>query len=114
MAATATFALGVVGGEAACAQLRQLLQDVRPEVRYNAATGLARQGDEQCIPVLVEMLTTAEHSSLAADSADGDRERIRDVLVRNAVRAARQLSATHPRAQVSTLRDAMQAQLDSC
>jgi HEAT repeat protein len=113
LAATATFACGVVGGEAACAQLRQLLHDVRPEVRYNAATGLARHGDEQCIPVLVEMLTTAEHSSLAATSADGDRARMREVLVRNAVRAIRQLSATHPRAQVSTLRDAMQAQLDS-
>lgn len=113
LAATATYALGIVGGEAACVALRSLLQDVRPEVRYNAATGLARQGDEQCVPVLVEMLTTAEHSQLAGNTAHSDQDSIRDLLVRNAVRAALQLVATHPRAQVSTLREAMRALLSS-
>ncbi len=113
LAATATFALGVIGGDAARGPLRELLQDVRPEVRYNAATGLARQGDEQCVPVLTEMLTTAEHSELAADPANSDREPIRDILVRNAMRASLQLVATHPRAQVSTLRDAMRVLLSS-
>lgn len=113
LAATATFALGVVGGEAACAELRALLQDARPEVRYNAATGLARQGDEQCVPVLAEMLTSAEHSELAADTIRSDHDSTRDLLVRNAVHAALQLVATHPRAQVSTLREAMRVLLSS-
>ncbi len=40
VASTATFALGVIGGAEATQRLQQLLHDPRPDVRYNAATGL--------------------------------------------------------------------------
>lgn len=113
IAATAAFALGVLGGDAACDTLRHLLDDPRPEVRYNAATGLARHADTRCIPVLVEMLTTAEHSALAANESDRDRSQTRELLVRNAVRAALPLLKTARHAEVSTLREAIQPFLDA-
>jgi hypothetical protein len=52
----AVFALGVVGGQRAQARLELVLADPYAEVRYNAATGLARHGNARCIEVLREML----------------------------------------------------------
>ncbi len=54
--AAAAFALGVVGGDAATHRLVALLDDAYPNTRYNAATGLAWQGDARALPVLLEML----------------------------------------------------------
>jgi HEAT repeat protein len=86
VAATAAFALGVVGGPAAGQRLRELLDDQRPDVRYNAATGLAREGDAAAIPVLLEMLTT--DTSLSVRDA-----RQRELVMLNAARAARFFTA---------------------
>lgn len=52
----AAFALGVIGGDMATVKLGLMLDDPYPNTRYNAATGLARHGDERALRVLVEML----------------------------------------------------------
>lgn len=59
---TAAFALGVVGGDRARARLESMLADRYAEVRYNAATGLARHGNARCIAVLLEMLDPRQAS----------------------------------------------------
>ncbi len=43
--ATAAYTLGLVGGDPAIKQLAAMLSDPFPDARYNAATGLARQGN---------------------------------------------------------------------
>ncbi|MFI4877087.1 MAG: HEAT repeat domain-containing protein [Blastopirellula sp. JB062] len=55
----ACFALGVLGGDRATNRLAELTSDALSDVRYNAATGLARQGDLRATPVLLEMLDPA-------------------------------------------------------
>ena len=54
---TAAYALGVIGGDEAQETLTLMLGDAYPEARYNAATGLARNGDVRAVPRLREMLT---------------------------------------------------------
>lgn len=98
VASTATFTLGVVGGPVATQRLRQLLDDCRSAVRYNAATGLARHGDTASIPVLLEMLDTDNHLSLAHDPDAALSARHRELVWSNALRAARRLVAANPQA----------------
>jgi HEAT repeat protein len=52
----AAYALGVIGGEAALDHLVSLLRHPHPNVRQNAACGLARWGDARGEAVLAEML----------------------------------------------------------
>jgi len=96
VASTATFALGVVGGAAAMHRLQQLLDDPRPDVRYNAATGLARHGDATAIPVLLEMLGVADSALLDNESSEAVRERKYRLLVSNALHATVRLIETNP------------------
>jgi hypothetical protein len=52
----AAFSLGVVGGDEAHERLVQLAADENDDVRYNAALGLARQGRDEAVETLAEML----------------------------------------------------------
>jgi len=56
----AAYALGVIGGETAAARLVEMLGDLHSNVRFNAATGLARQGNAKGLPVLREMIDPDE------------------------------------------------------
>lgn len=94
VAATAAFALGVLGGRDAQERLRQMLDDRRPDVRYNAATGLARQGDAAAMPVLVEMLGTDMESSQEAVSDPGAAAHRRQLVWTNALRAVQRLASS--------------------
>ncbi|HUT14470.1 MAG TPA: HEAT repeat domain-containing protein [Thermoguttaceae bacterium] len=58
----AAFVLGVVGGDRAMTQLETMLQGQPAEVRYNAATALARHGNAAGAEVLLEMLTPSQTS----------------------------------------------------
>jgi len=58
----AAFALGVVGGDRATTQLETMLRGQPAEVRYNAATALARHGNAAGAEVLLEMLTPSQTS----------------------------------------------------
>lgn len=55
----AAFAIGNVGGEKSIEQLKVLLTDSDRFARANAALGLARNGNTECIPVLIELMKDA-------------------------------------------------------
>jgi HEAT repeat protein len=88
---TAAFAMGVVGGDALLARLREMLTDNYPDARYNAATGLARHGDPASVEVLAEMLDPDESAGLQIEDNPKARDYKRALIVVNGLRAARQL-----------------------
>ena len=53
---TTAFTLGLLGTTAANDVLAPMISDSASAVRYNAATGLARTGDDRCIFPLLEMM----------------------------------------------------------
>jgi hypothetical protein len=53
----AGFAIANVGGAEAMNQLRVMLLDGDRFARANAATGLARNGSTECVPILIDLLT---------------------------------------------------------
>jgi len=104
----AAFTLGVVGGERAIEQLVKLLAPTtHPNPRYNAATGLARQGDERAIPVLIEMMNPETVVGLEEEEKES-----RDIklasIVKNGLGATRRLIEKNPRANRSQLTDAVE------
>ncbi|MBX3411603.1 MAG: HEAT repeat domain-containing protein [Pirellulales bacterium] len=100
----AAYALGVGGQPEALARLRQLLNDGTPNVRYNAATGLARHGDAAAVPLLSEMLDPEEVVVIAGeDVGERDREILRLSIVLSALQATDQLSEKNPGADLTAL-----------
>jgi len=87
----AAYVLGVLGGDAARGQLVQLLDDSYPNARYNAATGLARQGDPRCGRVRIARLDPKNQESVEGEMIDSNREAKRLSVMVNALRAAGQL-----------------------
>ena len=100
----ATFVYGVLGGDVAQERLVGLLADAQPTVRYNAAAGLARYGDTRAIPQLLEMLTLASRSNAGEAQFD---QMTRDVVIRNALRAAVQFAEAKPDEDLTELRGAI-------
>jgi hypothetical protein len=100
----AAFALGVAGGDEATAALGRMLTDADPDTRYNAALGLARHGDARCQEVLVEMLNPDELPAGVLTEHESARDYKRSQVVLNALRAAAQLAAANPRADLRELR----------
>ena len=92
----AAFTLGVVGGDRAEARLELMLFDSYAEVRYNAATGLARQGNPACVAVLLKML----------DPRQADPRRT--MFQKNALQAAGKLSAANATAELDELAEAVE------
>lgn len=92
----AAYALGVLGGSEATGRLTILLADGVPNVRYNAATGLARRGDMNASGVLVEMLDPDASAGTASETSELAREFKRNSIWINALRATTQLSRTAP------------------
>jgi hypothetical protein len=92
----AAFALGVVGGEQAQARLQRMLADPSAEVRYNAATGLARHGNPKCIGILREMLQPQQVDAR------------RTTVQRNALEATGRLAAANPSAELGELLEAVE------
>ncbi len=92
LAASAAYLLGLLGGPEATERLNELLADRRENVRYNAATGLARQGRAEALVTLLEMLAPEAWNSEAWNDAPSSplarRNQERQVLVTsNAIRA---------------------------
>jgi hypothetical protein len=106
--ATAAYTLGVVGGEQADQALTRLLADPDSDVRYNAATGLARHGQAEAIPVLVEMLDPENPASVSGESSQAGQEWKRALVITNALRAVRQLVEQNPSAARKDVRDTLQ------
>jgi len=83
----AAFALGVIGGDAAVERLGALEADVAEDVRFNAAIGLARQGEAGAYATLAEMLRLPDVlPEDPADDADRARRYRRALVVVNALK----------------------------
>ena len=95
---SAAFTLGVLGGDRAQSTLETMLADERAEVRYNAATGLARHGNNAAVDVLLEMLGIER-------AADDDRRAT--LILLNALRAVEKLAAANVRADLGPLHQAV-------
>jgi HEAT repeat protein len=103
---TAAFALGALGTTQATARLRQMLGDGYPDVRFNAATTLARHGDARAVDVLAEMLEPGQAEAIEYEQEAGARESKRDLILVNALRASRELADKSPAADLDKLRRA--------
>lgn len=89
----AAYALGVLGGDAALAQLRKMLADGYPDARFNAATGLARNGYDggDCLEVLAEMLDPAQTEAMQAETWEQAREAKRSLVHTSGLQAVHEL-----------------------
>lgn len=65
----AAYTLGVIGGSQAVGRLPALLGDADDNVRFNAAVGLARQGEPAAWDTLLEMLALPDVEAPAGDDA---------------------------------------------
>ncbi|MBL9123770.1 MAG: HEAT repeat domain-containing protein [Planctomycetaceae bacterium] len=109
----AAYTLGVVGGPEATSRLHALVNDAVPNVRYNAATGLARRGDPAAIPVLVEMLDPDEKAGIATETDADSQEFKRQSILTNALRATTQLATANPTADLQPLATAVEKLVNS-
>lgn len=100
------FALGVLGGESSLPRLEQMLADPIADVRYNAATGLARHGDALAIDVLTEMLDPAQAQVTESKQDQIAQDYKRPMIQQNALRAAQMLAKANSGADLSGLQAA--------
>ncbi len=81
------YALGIIGGDEACNTLNLMLGDAYPDARYNAATGLARNGDTRAVERLCEMLQIENDEAIKYESDDESastlREWKRNLIIKN-------------------------------
>jgi HEAT repeat protein len=103
----AAYALGVLGDEAANARLVELLNDGQANVRFNAATGLARQGRVEALEVLIEMLDVENLEGVAEEEGPRAQDFKRALIVINGLRAARQLVIAKPEIDTKELQQAL-------
>jgi HEAT repeat protein len=111
--AVAAYALGVIGGDQAQSRLRLMLVDGYPNARFNAATGLARWGDAQCLRVLREMLDSENELAVRDEKYPEDRAYKRTTVLLNGIKATLQLAETNPSADLHALDQALQTLADS-
>jgi HEAT repeat protein len=109
----AAYALGVLGGDAANQRLIELLGDSRANVRFNAATGLARQGRPEALEVLVEMLDVENLQGVAEEEGARAQDFKRALVVINGLRAATQLLSARPAVDTTELKRALDRLLES-
>lgn len=83
---SAAFALGIVGGDAAATQLILLQSDASDDVRYNAATALARLGRDEAYETLAEMLALEDIEAGPDEQSQSERYK-RALVVVNAIKA---------------------------
>ncbi len=83
---SATYALGVVGGEGVQERLEVLCGDAADDVRYNAALGLARLGDPAAYDTLAEMLALPDVAAPAGDPESQAERYKRAMVVVNALK----------------------------
>ena len=103
----AAYALGVVGGEVALARLAAMLHDTYPSARYNAATGLARNGDVRCIPVLKEMLAPNNQQAARDERYEADKDRKRAAVILSGIQATLKLHEENATADLAVLKAAL-------
>jgi len=85
-----------------------MLDDPYPSARYNAATGLARQGDERAVSVLAEMLDPTNDLVAKDEKYESNRDTRRIQVLENGMKAARQLAEKSPGAAIDPLKKSLQ------
>ncbi len=105
---TAAFALGAFGGDEARKRLQRMVSDAYPDVRYNAATTLARLGDAAAVPVLVEMLDPIDTAGVTAEKEEGSRNYKRTAIHINALRTVIELAQHNSSADLAPIRSAIE------
>lgn len=93
---SAAFAMGVVASEPSLKKLRGMLGDGYPDVRFNAATGLARHGDAAAAEVLIEMLDPEAAEGVKVEKEAPSRDFKRGLIQVNGLRAIEQLLQNNP------------------
>jgi HEAT repeat protein len=98
------YALGALPGDAQLETLRAALQDVAPDVRWNAAVALARHGDRQGAGVIRQMIDRAyvEHNVTREVRQDQNEDPIADVMI-SGLRAAAVLKDSAMREPIAVL-----------
>lgn len=109
----ATVGLGVIGAPAMIDKLTFLLEDLNPDVRYNAATRLAVLGEAAAIPVLVEMLDPNETAGVDAEKVAEMKAFKQAQITVNALRAAGQLASANLDVDLAELQTAIEKLLAS-
>jgi hypothetical protein len=109
--ASVAFALGVLGSGPALAQLQRMLDDSSPNVRYNAATGLARHGHAAALPVVLEMLNPDNPDAVVGESSLPGRTWKQEAVLVNGLRATQQWAQQNPQADREPLIAAIQTLL---
>lgn len=102
------FTLGILGGSQAEARLEKMLLDGYPDVRYNAATGLARGGNATVVEVLLEMLDPQQSAGIEVEKQGPARGSKRAMILVNALRATSQLASANPTGDLSRLGEAVE------
>jgi HEAT repeat protein len=105
---TAAYALGAIGGEPALDRLASILSDAYPNARYNAATGLARHGDERATAVLLEMLAPTNDAALQTEESESEKTGKLLLIQKNGMTAVELLHEANPTADFSALKAALQ------
>jgi len=79
----AVYALGALPGDAPLAALRKALGDEAPDVRWNAAIGLARHGNHEGVEVLRQMLDRSyvEQTVTREVRLEADVDPVADVII---------------------------------
>ncbi len=88
-------------------RLAQLLQDLTPDVSYNAACNLALLGDERCLPVVVQMLEPDQAHAVQAEEVSA-RDYKQATIHHNALVAAEELGRRGLGAELAELRAAVE------
>lgn len=98
------YALGALPGEEQLVTLRTALTDAVPDVRWNAAIGLARHDNREGVPVLRQMLDRAyvEQTVTREVRLDADLDPVADVMI-GGLRALAALKDASLRASIEAL-----------
>jgi hypothetical protein len=105
--AVAAYTLGVIGGDKATERLKLMLNDSYANARYNAATGLARQGDPACEKVLKEMLDPDHDLAVRDEKYDREKDRKRSTVLMNGIKATLTLADANPAADMTQLKTSL-------
>jgi len=101
--AVAAFTLGVVGGDDAQKRLTIMLSDGYAAARYNAATGLCRQGDEAAVRVLQEMLKPDNPNADKDERYPADKDRKRVAVLVAGIQGSMTLAEENPQADMAPI-----------
>ncbi len=103
----AAFNLGIDGSPTAIARLERLLVDPSPDVRYNAAAGLARNGDARAVPLLCDMLDPAITEGVQAEVLAEAQPAKRLIIYETALQSIEKLAESNAQADLSKLESAL-------